>query len=73
MVLRTLTSIHYVMPAKAGMTAKDVGNATGLPGASLVHYSDASETLSKHFSMDTGSEAGMTPFRFSIALLCAGN
>jgi len=73
------------MPAKAGMTAKDTqstrdargtgsgGNATGLPGATLVHYSDASETLSKHFSMDTGSEAGMTPFQFSIALLCAGN
>jgi hypothetical protein len=56
---------HCVMPAKAGMTAMDTqntrdargagsgGNAIGLQGATLAYYSDASETLRKHCSMDT--------------------
>jgi len=46
--------------SRAGMTAMDGGNAIGLPGATLAHYTVASETFKNLCSMDTGSEPGMT-------------
>jgi hypothetical protein len=54
------------MPAKAGMTAREGGNATGLPGATLAHYEVTLEVIVASIVMDPGSEAGMTKWMAEI-------
>jgi hypothetical protein len=50
----------FVMPAQAGMTAMDGGNAIGLQGATLAHYNRGHDCFKYCIAMDPGSGAGMT-------------
>jgi hypothetical protein len=49
------------MPAKAGMTAMDGGNAVGLHGATLAHYEDACGKFSNHCAIDPVPRAHCCP------------